>query len=72
VRLIGAEVQFGHSSLADCIYYSVVEGGYVTALIATACLAQSPSEAAKTAGDQLTGSYPAMLLLTDTKKAYDG
>jgi hypothetical protein len=42
------------------------------ALMATAYFAQSPSEAVKMVGDQVTGSYRMMLLLTDTKKAYDG
>ena len=44
----------------------------IAALMATAHLAQSPSEAAKVVGDQAAGSYPAMLLLKDTNKAYDG
>jgi hypothetical protein len=39
--------------------------------MATAYLAQTPGEAATMFGEQLTGTYPAMVLLTDTKKAYD-
>ena len=42
------------------------------ALMATAHLAQSPGEAVKMVGDQVTGSYRTMLPLTDTNEAYDG